>query len=411
MSFKPRERGQALILIAFGVIAIVSLVGMAIDGAHAFSDRRQAQNAVDAAALAAAIARVRSQNYRDAAIYQIKNNGYLNASSQVEVFQPPTEGTYSCAIRPDCDNFIQVKLKSTITTWFASIVGINTITNEVSATAQADKSSRVPFYGGAAIVALNKTNCRALEFNGHSTVQIKGSGMYVNSSCDNQPVTNPQKAFYSGGNDSVNAPWIKVVGGAYYSTGDLNLDAPIAIGSPSLQDIKDEYDLPAPVCSGAGMVDPLHPEVAMPGAYADFPPDGVTSMAPGIYCLDSFKIHKDLTGVDVTIVLYGGVNMDANANITLKAKETGEFAGLLMYMPPSHMQQITINGTSASEFSGLILAPGSHVTIAGTGKTGKFIGQVVADTVTFAGDGSLTIDYNEDKIYKPFTHGRVELVR
>lgn len=411
---KHAESGQALILIVFGIVAILAMVGLATDGAHSFSDRRQAQNAADAAAMAAAIASVSHQNYRDAALYQIHNNGYSNdgVSSQMDVNQPPIDGAYSCASLPtDCQKFIQVKLTSRINTWFAGIVGITTLSNTVSAVARADIRSRIPFYEGAAIVALNPSNCRSLEISGNNFTTLKGSGIFVNSNCNNQPVTNPQKAFYSSGSSKAQAPWIRVVGGAFYTPGNLSLDQPVITGATPVGDIKSEYELPAPTCGAGGVPDPLHPEVAQPGGYADFPPPGVTSMAPGVYCLGNLKVKDHLVGEGVTIVLSGGVQIDGNAYVDLKAKTTGEFAGLLFYMPPSHHLQITINGDSASEFSGLILAPNAHVTINGTGKTGAFITQVVADTVTISGDSALNIQYDESKIYQPYAHPRVELVR
>ena len=51
-----KERGQALILIAFGAIALFAMTGLAIDGSHKYSDRRHAQNAADTAAVAGALA-------------------------------------------------------------------------------------------------------------------------------------------------------------------------------------------------------------------------------------------------------------------------------------------------------------------------------------------------------------------
>lgn len=51
---KARERGQAMILLVFMIIALVAIIGLAIDGGRLHSDRRQAQNAADSAALAGA---------------------------------------------------------------------------------------------------------------------------------------------------------------------------------------------------------------------------------------------------------------------------------------------------------------------------------------------------------------------
>ncbi len=50
------EKGQALILIVFGMVALIGFTALAVDGGRVFSDRRNAQNAADTAALAAALA-------------------------------------------------------------------------------------------------------------------------------------------------------------------------------------------------------------------------------------------------------------------------------------------------------------------------------------------------------------------
>ena len=406
------EKGQVLILLVLGITALLGMVGLAVDGGHVLADRRQAQNTVDAAALAAAIAQTYNQNYRDAAVNQIKKNGYsLGTDSLVEVNQPPRDGLYSCHNRPDCANFIQVKLTTTITTWFAAIVGVDTLTNQVSAVAQALKSTQEPFYDGNAIVALNPTGCQTAIFSGNGNTLVDNSGIFVNSNCNNTPENNPQKAFFLGGNGNLETQYIKVVGGAYYNPHKMNLDTPLSTGAFQLPNIRDAYILPSPSCGGSGGVDPLNPTVAHPGTYTEFPPDGVTSMEPGIYCVDSLKIHNHLVGGNILFVLSGGVRMNGNAYISLKGRTQGEFKGLLMYMLPSHEQQITIDGNIASEFEGLILAPRSQVTISGTGKVGHFIGQIIADSVVFSGNSDMFIKYDPSYVYWPLTNPRVELVR
>lgn len=49
-----KERGQALLLVAFALLALVAFAGLAIDGGRLYADRRQTQNAADASALAGA---------------------------------------------------------------------------------------------------------------------------------------------------------------------------------------------------------------------------------------------------------------------------------------------------------------------------------------------------------------------
>lgn len=51
---KLKDRGQALVLIALAFAALLALLALAIDGGNAYGQRRRAQNAADAAALAGA---------------------------------------------------------------------------------------------------------------------------------------------------------------------------------------------------------------------------------------------------------------------------------------------------------------------------------------------------------------------
>lgn len=48
------ERGQAMILLVFGILVLLAFTGLAVDGGRMYSGRRQSQNAADAAALAGA---------------------------------------------------------------------------------------------------------------------------------------------------------------------------------------------------------------------------------------------------------------------------------------------------------------------------------------------------------------------
>jgi len=51
---RDKERGQALIVLAFALLALAAFAGLAIDGGRLYAQRRQTQNAADAAAMAGA---------------------------------------------------------------------------------------------------------------------------------------------------------------------------------------------------------------------------------------------------------------------------------------------------------------------------------------------------------------------
>src|ERR1051325_5181102 len=135
-----KERGQALILIAFAAIGLFAIAGLAIDGTAKYSDRRHAQNAADTAALAAAYAKITGDPSWDyVGVLRAGDNGYDNnlVSNHVQVSSPPATGTYSdCSnIHFNCNNYVQVIIDSTVNTWFARVVGINETHNHVEAVA------------------------------------------------------------------------------------------------------------------------------------------------------------------------------------------------------------------------------------------------------------------------------------
>jgi hypothetical protein len=283
--------------------------------------------------------------------------------------------------------------------------------------ARAKKKNTEAFYDGAALVALDADNCQSFYLTAGKTITISGSGIFVNSSCKDANPLKPQ-AFHSGGNGHLKAPWIKVVGGAHYKSGDLNLEQPIATGVMPYRDIREIYNLPDIDCGAIGEVSATDSTVAGPGAYDSFPPDGVTQMLPGKYCVGNLKIKNNLVGEDVVIVTTGAVRINPNAYVSLKARTQGPFAGLLIYMPPAHVQSITIEGNTALELTGTILAPSSDITISGTGKkeNASFNCQIIGNTITIKDQDNgqqsdMLFNYHFDDNYHPTTPPEVELVR
>ncbi len=151
MKHSKYERGQALILIVFAIFGLVGLTGLTIDGGNVFADRRHAQNAADTAAYAAALAKVRGGNWQSDGLARAADNDYDNngTSNTVQVVSPPISGTY--AGNPD---YIQVLITSHVDTYFARVVGIEQMTNDVQAISKTKLSGIGPLFNGEAMVAL-----------------------------------------------------------------------------------------------------------------------------------------------------------------------------------------------------------------------------------------------------------------
>jgi hypothetical protein len=423
---KYTEKGQALILIVMGIFGIIALVALAIDGGNAFADRRHAQSAADTAVLAAALAKVNNNDWQSAAFSRALDNGYManGPDSTVTVISPPAEGKYSCGMinstppaGDSCDEYVQVIIVSSVKTWFAPIVGVNSITNRVNAVARAKPAITQPFAFGHAMVSLNSSACRAFEFSGSSQTLItsdSGAGVFVNSSCSTA-LGGPQQGFYQG-SGTITAPSISVVGGAYYDPDDITLTSSTVVATGATQMTNINIIWPTPTCSGTAEKVSGSNEMT-PGNYdggQPFPPNNVEVLRPGIYCVNNanVSINSDLTGQGVMIyVKTGSVSMNGSAEIHLSAPATGQYAGLLFYLPPSNTKSFSMNGNNESTWLGMILAPSSQCTINGSGAPDGLNSQIICDMINVSGDGAVHINYNNGQNYDPTSPPQIELTQ
>src|SRR5215208_5419383 len=172
---KAQERGQALVIIALAVVGLFGFSALAIDGSRVFSDRRNAQNAADTAALSAALAKIRQEDYVLAARNRAADNGYIynpatnnvevamcntltgvNACQGIPVIADPLTATVEELARANAANYINVKITSILPATFGRIVGRNEFKNILSAIAYAGPVEPKPLVDGYAIAAMER---------------------------------------------------------------------------------------------------------------------------------------------------------------------------------------------------------------------------------------------------------------
>ena len=88
------ESGQVIVIIAIMMTGLLAMVGLAIDGGDLYFRQRDAQNATDAAALAAAMAQCTGTDVESAARRLAKANGFEDGVNDVVVdinFLEPTQ--------------------------------------------------------------------------------------------------------------------------------------------------------------------------------------------------------------------------------------------------------------------------------------------------------------------------------
>ena len=455
MKPKSRERGQALIMVALAVVGLFGFSALAIDGSRVFSDRRHAQNAADTAALAAALAKVRGDDYVLAAKDRASSNGYVtDADSQVDVhlcsevislnLTPPCEGIKAGTSPTE---YIQVKIISTIPTTFARIVGRTQVTSLLTAVARASDGLPIPLFNGAALAALKPDGPDTLGGNGNIMLDVINSGTFNNSTdnCGMDLVGNGQ--YYV---DTT----FEVVSGTHCESGKPYLDKPVQSAGQVAYPPSITIPIPNITCSGNGSAtsstlngEPL--TTFSPGNYGNInlTTPGQVHFSPGNYCFNGgvsilgpdiiandvkfritsgefriagngeFDCNNMLVHIDggsgmrfngnggnfcssVTFVAStGDITWNGNTNNRFFAPTGGDYKNVLIYMPYGNNSALTINGNSGNMLTGSIIAVSSAITVSGNSGTTGLHSQIIGYTVTLEGNSNTTINYVEGEQY------------
>jgi hypothetical protein len=403
------ERGQALILIVFAIAALVGVAGFAIDGGNVYADRRRAQNAADAAALAGALARINSEPWVQTAIRVAGENGYQadGPNASVEVHSPPDSGTYKGNIE-----YVQVRITSRVRTGFASVVGVPQMSNVVEAVARSKPAEFKPMFDGAAVVSLAPSsdcdNEKSFWVHAEETLSIYDAGVFVNSN-------NADCALIQQANGSVRIHGdypIQVVGGWQISKPGLMTPYPPihAAGVP----YPPPFYMPKVNC-GQGAEVSADGTTMSPGSWGDqFPPEGVTTLNSGTYCLtgDFIMGGGSLSGNHVLFDMEGGqFHIGGGVTLNFTAPDAGDNAGLLVYQPIENKKPVILNLSADSSFVGSVLAPGAEIRIKGSDSAAGFHSQLVGYTINADGDSNVIIRYNESENYKALYWPEVQFVK
>jgi hypothetical protein len=124
------ERGQALVLAALAMVAVLGFAALAIDVGYWYSQKREVQNAVDAAALAGAqelpgdyvMAESKAREY-------LGKNGVSSTKGDTISITFRCTSTYQSACNPSTNHWdtIVVKVERPAQAWFARVFGIQEV--------------------------------------------------------------------------------------------------------------------------------------------------------------------------------------------------------------------------------------------------------------------------------------------
>jgi hypothetical protein len=107
----------------------------------------------------------------------------------------------------------------------------------------------------------------------------------------------------------------------------------------------------------------------------------------------------------------GDVTWNGTVAQVLNAPTSGVYKGLLIYIPESNGSQLQINGTSGSELTGSIIAPGSEVQISGVSGSSGYNTQIVGEYITLNGASNTVINYDQSAQYSPPASPMIELTK
>jgi Flp pilus assembly protein TadG len=413
------EEGQAVVLFAILMLALLFAVGLAIDAGQLYSAKRSEQEAADAAAFAGAVV-LYQQGTGSEAISAARSdaltNGYSSGGScllttpgpctdaatqtTVTVNWPPIAGTYVGNIK-----HVEVEITRQVRT---SLVPAEAAFNPVRARGVAGSE---PLNNGYAIMALDRGNtCGSFNTQSNGDVHLNGGGILVNSTCSTAAINTQNNATRF----TIQSPYgLDVTGNATGSWASIGI--PVTPGHNQVPDPFAGFPAPPtvglPTCSslaacqdGSGNQTPGIYTVNLGGA-------GNTNMTmnPGIYILEAGMDtagNANVTGSNVfiynTYSTYpsapgvspscGNVNLQGNAASTLSAQTTGTWANLLLYQDPACTNTMQIGGNGFFNGVGSIYVPSATFRFAGNPSTldGS---QLIARTVDIQ-NGNITINYN-----------------
>lgn len=138
-----REKGQILVLFALGLVVMIGMVGLVLDGGGAFAQRRDEQNAADLAAVAGANAYLntngtvaaRTAAAQAAAIASATGNGYTNGVNGTTMATPTV-------VLGQTGAWVTVSLTKPHVNSFARVLGATSWDVSVTATAETGSISQ-----------------------------------------------------------------------------------------------------------------------------------------------------------------------------------------------------------------------------------------------------------------------------
>jgi hypothetical protein len=262
---RSAQRGQAIVLFAGALVTLLLVAALAFDVGMMLVERRDQQNAADAAALAGArFALTSDSDARDAARRIALMNGFddADANEVVNVYIPPIHGP-AVYRQP---GFVEVQIEATRPSIFGGIIG--EALWPVGAFAIATNRQDLIFT--FSMLALDPAECKAIQVSGTGAVVSAGS-IQSNSSGAGCTTGAPISFSRTGGSTIT-------VGADVYCRAVGQIQDQGAGSFGSCVKTPDSFALPDPL---RNLPAPIKPPLAAPMVSADTPGQTIPKHCPG----------------------------------------------------------------------------------------------------------------------------------
>lgn len=380
--------GSYVIIGALMMPVLVGAVGLGTDYGLWVHTHQTAQSAADSAAVSAATDG-KADNLQTQALAVAASYGFLNGAdgATVTVNQPPKTGPKTTVL-----NAVEVIVEQTRAPLFTAVFLKNPV--KISA-----RSVAIPNAGTGCVIALNATLSGSATVQGGSQVNLKNCNLYVNSA--------HSSALTIGGSAAVSALSVAVVGDI---SGLSAITAPGGIRTNASPTTDPYANVSFPPFFGCDHSNRKinSDETLSPGVYCGglFVTAGaVATLGPGIYYMDGGDLtvagNGTIQGTGVTIVFtkksrnnWATVSIGSNAIVNLTAPKTGATAGIVMFGDRNMTQgtSFKLTGGASQIFGGAIYLPKGALEYAGGSSASTGCTQVVADTLSWSGSTSMSLD-------------------
>jgi Flp pilus assembly protein TadG len=356
------EQGVVLVIVAVAMVALIGMAALAIDLGSFYKAQRQAQEAADAGALAAAqdLSTSTSAATTDANSYATKNY----PGSSVSVSEPSS-------------TTVKVTVSASSPSFLGHILGLTSA--KVSASAVAGTTNS----GGAsgAIFAKSTTCSGALQLEA-GDLTLNG-GVYTNGGTTASGHNNTYTSgTYGGGNRNC---WVDNSGGSNKFNGSTSPTYNSGgASSPAAWPIDYSSDFPTYPFTSSG--DPNCTSIGSDLSLQSGNPlltlsNGVYTIPNGVYCYSTIEFNIQPIKCTCTFVA-GSFQMNQGPD-----QLTPDFNGLEFYDVNDTSLNVNSNGPSFWN-GGTLFAPNANITI--NAPSGTISGFVEGQTVTINGGGPTT---------------------